>query len=275
MLPDNFYLTTHQIRWLERYEIPLFVSHVRMMWRSWDRQLPRRKRRGRYALDSGGYSWLSKAGRWVQPWQMAEYGQSLLRYYDQIGEPDFVCIQDWMCEPEILKKTGLTVRQHQELTVANYTQFRYLMPQVPWVPVLQGWRDGDHLRHYEMYVRAGHDLSRAPVVGVGSICRLASSSRGRRIVTEIFKQTGLKLHGFGLKTLALEHPEVTRALHSSDSLAWSDSARHRRPLPGHTHKSCSSCPAWAMTWREKVLALLDSHRDGAQRRAALPWVLPR
>ena len=44
-----------------------------------------------------------------------------------------------MCEPFMLAKTGLTVAEHQARTVANYLELRSLAPELPFVPVLQGW----------------------------------------------------------------------------------------------------------------------------------------
>ena len=36
-----------------------------------------------------------------------------------VGTPVFVSPMDWMCEPQILQKTRLTVEEHQRRTVAN------------------------------------------------------------------------------------------------------------------------------------------------------------
>jgi len=52
---------------------------------------------------------------------------------------------DWMSEPIMLAKTGLTVAVHQARTVANYLALRDLAPDLPFIPVLQGWRLDDYL----------------------------------------------------------------------------------------------------------------------------------
>src|SRR5262245_10177589 len=73
-----------------------------------------------------------------------------------------------MCEPFMLAKTGLTVAEHQARTVANYLELRSLAPELPFVPVLRGWSLGDYLhRCVELYERAGVNLAREPLVGVG------------------------------------------------------------------------------------------------------------
>ena len=58
-----------------------------------------------------------------------------------------------MCEPHLLKKTGLTVVEHQCRTVQNYLLLRELAPSIPFVPVLQGWKIGDYDRHVDDRLR--------------------------------------------------------------------------------------------------------------------------
>jgi hypothetical protein len=253
----EFFLGTPQVAWLWRYKVPLFVSHERLKWRSWARRFPGRALEG-WALDSGGFSILAKHGRWHQPWQLSEFCQSITRYQWELGNLRWVAVQDWMCEPEIIKKTGLSVRAHQELTVENYEWVRSLFGHVPWVPVLQGWEEGDHLRHYEMYLARGFDLRDAPVVGVGTMCRRQGTATATNILSDLHRRTGLRLHGFGLKLRGLR--DCAEHLFSADSMAWSLNARKRPALPGHTHRSCANCPEWAMAWRERVLASLAAQQ---------------
>ncbi len=63
-------------------------------------------------------------------------------FQEECGQLDWAAVQDWVCEPFMLKRTGLSVREHQRRTVASYLDLRSLAPEVPWVPVLQGWRPG-------------------------------------------------------------------------------------------------------------------------------------
>jgi hypothetical protein len=45
-----------------------------------------------------------------------------------------------MCEPVMLARTGLSIREHQERI-----RLRELAPDVPFAPVLRGWRLADYV----------------------------------------------------------------------------------------------------------------------------------
>jgi hypothetical protein len=62
---------------------------------------------------------------------------------------------------------------------------------------------------------------------------------------------GLRLHGFGVKTLGLA--AYADHLHSADSLAWSFDARYARLLPGCPHVHCGNCLRYALGWRTRLL----------------------
>lgn len=62
---------------------------------------------------------------------------------------------------------------------------------------------------------------------------------------------GLRRHGFGMKTSALQQC-ATKFLASADSLAWSLRARFGPPLPSCTHQRCSSCPGFALRWLQNI-----------------------
>jgi hypothetical protein len=238
----RFYLGTHETSWLARTDVPLFVSHRRLARR---RTLPRAV--GRWALDSGGFTELALHGRWQTG--AAAYAVAVRRYRDEIGGLDWAAPQDWMCEPVMLAQTGLTIAQHQTRTVANILELRALAPDLPFVPVLQGWTLDDYLHCAELYVDAGIDLAAEPTIGLGSVCRRQSETEIEDICAALARQ-GLRLHGFGIKTLGLRY---ARHLASADSLAWSYNARRRPPLPGHTHRSCVNCLTWALRWRDRAL----------------------
>lgn len=254
MTGPTFYLGTHHPDWLGRPEfadVPLFISRNRLVGR---KTFPRAA--GRWAMDSGGFTEISMHGRWrTGP---GEFVAQVRRIIDGIGRaPDFVAPQDWMCEPVMLAKTGLTVAEHQQRTVANLLELRQLAPEVPWMPVLQGWTLADYLRCADLYAAAGVDLVAEPIVGLGSVCRRQATSEIDGIVATLHGR-GLRLHGFGVKTggLADYGPELS----SADSLAWSYDARRNPPLTGHTHKNCANCWEWALRWRRRVLDAIDHPR---------------
>jgi hypothetical protein len=240
----RYYLGTHMPNHMEQTDVPLFVSRRRLAKR---KRLPRPM--GRWALDSGGFSELSMFGAWQTTPE--QYVGEVRRFADEMGGLDWAAVQDWMCEPWITAKTGLRVPDHQRRTTESYQRLMDLAPDLPWVPVLQGWEHADYLRHMEQYAAAGIDLAALPVVGVGSVCRRQHTTAAAGILTTL-AAFGLRLHGFGLKTTGLR--ATARVLASADSMAWSAHARRRPALPGcTTHRSCANCLRYALRWREDVL----------------------
>jgi len=237
----TFYLGTHQAGWLGQLDVPLFVSRRRLMGR---KRLPAAT--CDWALDSGGFSELSLYGGWSIG--AAAYIAEVRRFRDEIGRMVWAPCQDWMCEPDARKETGLTTREHQRRTTASYLTLRDLAPDLPIIPVLQGWDRDDYLRHADDYEAEGVQLLGLPVVGLGSVCRRQHTEEVARIVTAL---QPLRLHGFGVKVKGLER--VADLLASSDSLAWSYVARREKiQMPGCTHTTCANCAIYALHWREKV-----------------------
>lgn len=156
----QFYLGTHHPAWLASAPVPLFVS---------DRRLRGYKRLPRagvsWALDSGGFTELFQHGSSQQGPTPAQYVAQIRRYYDEVGKLDWAASQDWMCEPWILKKTGLSIAEHHDRTVDNYVRLRDLavaadVPEDLIWPTAQEWEPDDFLRCVDRYYRAGVDLSR-------------------------------------------------------------------------------------------------------------------
>jgi len=221
----EFFLGTHNPAWLERTAVPMVVSRRRL--EKLDR-LPRAK--GRWVLDSGGFSELSLHGTWTIT--VKQSVAEVRRYVECIGNLAWAASMDWMTEENILEKTGKTIEAHQVLTVLNYVELMGAAPDLPWVPVLQGRSIGDYWHHVEMYQRAGVDLKAAPVVGCGSLCRRQLSTAMNAMLATLARVDKLRIHAFGykLRGLALAHLDLA----SSDSLAWSYAAaqvsgRKRRP----------------------------------------------
>lgn len=214
----RFYLGTHEPSWLSRAHVPLFISAVRLRERC-KRKLP--AARVPWALDSGGFSVLNKHGDYPQSAEV--YAAEVCRW-DSIGHLQWAAIQDWMCEPVVLAKTGLTVLDHQRRTVQSWLDLRRLAPDLPWVPVLQGFTRAEYLRCVELYGEAGTDLRELALVGIGSVCRRENTAEAEAIIREL-SAMGLRLHGFGFKLGGLER--CRDVLHSADSLAWSYGARRK------------------------------------------------
>lgn len=255
MHPDRFYLGV-DAHLLGRLDVPLMVSHRRLARR---RRLPP-PALAPWVVDSGAFTELNLHGRHVTP--PHEYAAAVRRYRDEVGRLAWAAPQDWMVEPFVLARTGYRVEDHQRMTVENLVHLRELAPDLPWLPVLQGWTLADYRRCARMYGYAGVDLTAEPLVGIGSVCRRQSSGAIEGIVVALAAD-GLALHGFGVKTEGLER--YAGALASADSFAWSYQARRVAPLDGCTHRNCNACPRYALAWRERVLA-----RIARPQQAALP-----
>lgn len=247
------------VGWLATVDVPLFVSHRRLAKR---KTLPRAA--ADWALDSGGFTELAMHGRWVTT--PTAYVSAVRRYRDEIGRLAWAAPQDWMAEPEMLRRTGLTMTEHQRRTVDSVLELRALAPELPWVPVLQGYSAADYLRCADLYAAAGIDVTVEPVVGIGSVCRRDRTLEASAIVATVASH-GIRLHGFGLK--ATTAGRVGHLLTSADSMSWSFQARRQRiRLPGCTHATCTNCPRWALQWRAAVMDAAERSTHAAQ--MALP-----
>lgn len=180
---------------------------------------------------------------------VSEYFEDIQRF-QEAGKLEWCAPQDWMCEPWITAKTGLTVETHLQKTVENYLQLKEL--GCPVIPVLQGWQMPDYERCAVIYADNGVKLEEAQTVGLGSVCRRQATSEIGDI-TKWGYDNGWKLHGFGVKSAGLA--KYGQYLKSADSLAWSFSGRY---VHGNScgKSSCANCVHYALEWRDKVLQAL-------------------
>lgn len=244
----RFYLGTPQPVHLARTDVPLFVSR-----RSLVRYKTPPKARGAWILDSGGFTELSTYGRWTVTAE--QYVDEVRRWRGEVGGLERAAPQDWMAEPWIVQKTGLSVAEHQRRTVENFLTLRRLAPELPFFPVIQGWRWEDYLRCVGMYKAAGVDLAAEPLVGVGSVCRRQQTGMAEDLMRELWGR-GIRTHGFGFKLAGLRR--AARYMASADSMAWSYQARRTKiPRPECKHRQCANCLRYALWWREKVLRAVD------------------
>lgn len=248
----DFFLGTHRVCWLWQVGVPLFVSRRRLA--------PYKKLRRatcRWALDSGAFSELSQYGHWTIT--ARQYVDEVTRWRQEIRNLEFAAVMDWMCEPFIIAKTGLSIGEHQKRTIDSYLELKALAPALPWIPILQGWRFADYCRHAEMYDRAGVALWSLRLVGVGSVCRRENTRMAEELMRHLCSELRLQLHAFGFKVQGVRncHPW----LNSADSMAWSYAGR-RRKMRGCEHRgNCANCLRWALHWRERVLNSLRSEPD--------------
>lgn len=176
-----------------------------------------------WIMDSGAFTTINKYGGYPEPVQ--QYAEKIKRWSNN-GKLLAACAQDYMCEESALSKTGLTIPDHQRLTIERYDELMKCKPPVYILPVLQGFAPIDYQNHLRTY---GKRIKDGAWVGVGSICK--RNSDPAEIVRVLYAvrrlRPDLRLHGFGLKASALNSPAIVDALHTADSMAWSYEARMR------------------------------------------------
>jgi hypothetical protein len=263
----KFFLGTMDLNWFQRAEVPLFYAV-----QTFGKSLPRATTT--WALDSGAYTELAKHGTWrMTP---TDYAKRVEAIMDNVGSMEFACIQDWVCSPPAIRATGMSVREHQARTVANYLKLVELAPEVPWIPALQGWTAYEYGDHVKMYQAEGVDLTSLELVGFGSIAQRQDDPMVGQ-VARYLAGLGIRLHGFGVKkTGMLLYGD---ALVSADSQAWSFDAyfsfrpgkgARRRTGPalpeckaefarGEHLSTCRHCLRFALYWRRGVLDALEAN----------------
>jgi len=176
-------------------------------------------------IGSGAFAEISRHGRYRR--SIAQYAAVIERLAGLV-KVDAVVAQDMMCEPVIFQRTGLTLAEHQEITIERYDLLMALRPRVPIMPVLQGYLPDEYARHAQDY---GQRLEHGAWVGVGSVCKRNTNPKGiSRVLQAIHAvRPDLRLHGFDVKKTALADPAVRALLYSADSMAWFYAAcRHGR-----------------------------------------------
>ena len=176
-----------------------------------------------WIMDSGAFTTIAKHGGYPEP--VSAYAEVIRRW----ASPNLLAAvaQDYMCEPHMLAKTGLTIADHQRLTIERYIALMQCNTGgVRILPVLQGYEPEDYARHALAY---GRWLAEGQWVGVGSICKRNGRPEAVLAVLEAIldARPDLRLHGFGLKTTSLAVKEIRDKLESADSMAWSFAARRR------------------------------------------------
>jgi hypothetical protein len=173
-----------------------------------------------WILDSGAFTRIS-TNKGHLP--VEKYAGEINRW-SKNGNLVAAVVQDYMCELFILKITGLTIKQHQLMTIESYDRL-INMTDIYVMPVLQGYQINDYLYHLDLY---GHRLSFGSWVGVGSICKRNSNPGSIESILIAIKtaRPDLKLHGFGIKFTVLKSSIIWDLLYSADSQAHGLSNGH-------------------------------------------------
>jgi hypothetical protein len=212
----KFYIGLHQPRDSENFD-RAFISVKRLV----NRVIPIPCKD--WILDSGAFSEVAIHGAYTSTEQ--QYANRINKLQLQNGS-NLTCAvsQDYMCEAFVLKKTGLTVRDHQRLTIERYDNLKALVKNTYLMPVLQGYAISEYIEHIEQYEDR---LTQGAYVGIGSVCKRNGDPKQIANLLWAIKQRrpDLLLHGFGLKLTALANGIVRKFLFSADSMAWSYGAR--------------------------------------------------
>ena len=191
-------------------------------------------------------AWIMDSGAFTEVATHGGYREGVEAYAEEINRWAYpgsglvaAVAQDYMCEPFIVAKTGLSVAEHQRLTIERYDALLLLVRDVYVMPVLQGFTIAEYLDHLRQY---GERLAYGAYVGVGSVCKRNVDVRQiEAILSSIMRvRPDLRLHGFGLKVTALSSGVVRDCLHSADSMAWSFAARRQ----GRDANSWREAAAW-------------------------------
>lgn len=177
---------------------------------------------GDWIMDSGAFTTILTHHGY--PEDVSVYAAQIKRW-SKNGNLLAAVAQDYMCEAHMLKLTGKTILEHQQMTINRYDALKLCdVGGIYILPVLQGYSPADYVRHIEMY---GDRLKQGAWVGVGSVCKRNGDPRAIESVLMAIKATrpDLRLHGFGLKSTALSSWIVRALLWTADSMAWSFAAR--------------------------------------------------
>lgn len=213
----NFYVGLHIVSHAHRFERCMISVNCLKNRRSAIRPQ-------RWMLDSGAFTRIAIAG---EHWPVGWYAEQIDRW-NNCGTLEAAVSQDWMCEPFVLAKTGLTVADHQRMTIERFDELIDAMTAnktlVHLLPVIQGYDPDEYASHVQQY---GSRLRQGEWCGVGSVCkRNATPSDVLQVLRSIRAvRPDLRLHGFGLKKTALQQGDIRRMLFSADSMAWSYAAR--------------------------------------------------
>lgn len=161
---------------------------------------------GKFLLDSGGFTEIFRFGKYTFTSQ---------EYLDYISthQIDHFATMDYPCEPVVLAKTGMSIKEHIVLTVESNLE---LMDHPKVVPVIQGYKVDDYLLCCDLIKDYG---CQKPFMAVGTLCKRTKVADALAILGAIKGEfPNSDLHAFGLKKNFL--PKVKDLIYSSDSIAW-------------------------------------------------------
>ena len=175
-----------------------------------------------WIMDSGAFTTIEKHGHYPETPDV--YAAQIKRWSTN-GNLLAAVAQDYMCEPWMLERTGMTIQEHQRLTIERYDALMACdTGGVTIIPVLKGYAPQTYVDHIRQY---GDRLKPGMWVGVGSVCKRNGDPEAIEEVLLAIKaeRSDLRLHLFGVKTTALRSKLIRDMAYTADSMAWSFAAR--------------------------------------------------
>lgn len=210
-------------------------------------------------VDSGGFTFLDTAG---------EFQTTVREYVRWLAERDlridYFALRDFPCEPELLRSTGNSVREHQQFTIRDHVEAlewaeRFDLSAEP-VAVLQGYDLRDYLWSIDYYRDNG---LLTDTVALGSVCARTDTEEIRSIIKQVRDELPerVDLHAFGAKIDILADNDTVAALDSVDTTAWN--IRATAAGGGSSGAWYNQIEAYRSYYRQ-VEALLDAVERGAE-----------
>lgn len=210
-----------------------------------------------WIMDSGAFSEININGKYTFT------PQEYLRYVE-LHQPPLFFNMDYMCEPFVLRKTGLTVKEHQEKTISNQIKIMDLLKNYniksEFSGCIQGWKIEEYIEHIDMLKSQGLVTNK---MGVGSICRRNSREQIIEVLKAVKQELpNTNLHGFGIKTDVLKERIIHDCLDSCDSMAWSFSGRRNKKsctiCEYPNSKNCANCYKYMLNWYNRLKIVHDN-----------------
>lgn len=213
-----------------RFQDAPIPTHLMVNWRTQNNQVWAGPT---WMIDSGGAPDTIIANQ-GHPGTIAEYldyvEQAPTKYGDDLGDVgiEYFALRDWPCEPVVREELGLTVEQLQHRTLVDHINMMnaYEDRNIDAEPmaVLQGWGVRDYIEAIDAFKDHGLITDK---IAIGTLCGRQNTQVIRTTSWRIARNlpSRCSIHGFGVKTPALQEPDALRIFGSVDTAAWEQSIR--------------------------------------------------
>lgn len=148
------------------------------------------------------------------------------------------------------------MRERSNGKVANLVQLREMAPDLPFIPVLQGFTLGEYVHGFDQYATACIDLAAEPIVMLGSVCRREATTEIHAIVTTPHARGITQLHASASSPLASASTVTCppRPIPSPGPSTPAATGVRPRGAPDTANtKNCASRLPYALAWRRRII----------------------